>query len=357
MSSTLIRISAPGRVCLFGEHQDYLGLPVIAAAISLRVTIEGTPRSDKTMFVRLPDIGSQESFLLNEELQYTQERDYFKSGVRVLRRHGFQFSKGYDCVVEGEIPINAGTSSSSALVVAWIHFLAQIADNRAELPPQDIALYAHEAEVLEFSEPGGMMDHYSISTGGVVFLEFFPAVSVARLDAPPGSFVLGNSHQPKETKTILARVKHGVLDTVRTIQEQHPEFSMQTARAEEISRFKSVLSSHQIELLRATITNRDITREARSLLQSQPVNKRGVGELLSQHQAILRDVLQISTPKIDTMIEAALEAGAYGAKINGSGGGGCMFAYAPERTELVADAIERIGEATIMSIDRGTQRE
>ncbi len=37
--------SAPGRVCLFGEHQDYLDLPVIPCAISRRMTISGH-RSD-----------------------------------------------------------------------------------------------------------------------------------------------------------------------------------------------------------------------------------------------------------------------------------------------------------------------
>jgi galactokinase len=40
-------ISTPGRICLFGEHQDYLGLPVIAMAISLRATIRGDKRTDK----------------------------------------------------------------------------------------------------------------------------------------------------------------------------------------------------------------------------------------------------------------------------------------------------------------------
>jgi galactokinase len=34
-----IKVSAPGRICLFGEHQDYLGLPVITAAIDLRLEL------------------------------------------------------------------------------------------------------------------------------------------------------------------------------------------------------------------------------------------------------------------------------------------------------------------------------
>jgi len=40
MKPAMIRVSSPGRVCLFGEHQDYLGLDVIAAAINLRILLK-----------------------------------------------------------------------------------------------------------------------------------------------------------------------------------------------------------------------------------------------------------------------------------------------------------------------------
>ena len=52
----------------------------------------------------------------------------------------------------------------------------------------------------------------------------------------------------------------------------------------------------------------------------------------------------------------ALKAGALGAKINGSGGGGCMFAYAPDNPEAVVDAIEREGgKAYVIYPDKGTE--
>ena len=40
-----LRVSSPGRMCLLGEHQDYFGLAIIAAAIDLRITFAGTDRS------------------------------------------------------------------------------------------------------------------------------------------------------------------------------------------------------------------------------------------------------------------------------------------------------------------------
>jgi galactokinase len=88
------------------------------------------------------------------------------------------------------------------------------------------------------------------------------------------------------------------------------------------------------------------------------VDDRHLGTLLNQHQRNLREAKQVSTPKIDAMIEAALGAGALGAKINGSGGGGCMFAYAPQEPEAVAAAIEgQGGKAYVIAIDEGTRIE
>ena len=72
----------------------------------------------------------------------------------------------------------------------------------------------------------------------------------------------------------------------------------------------------------------------------------------------MRDNKRISTAKIDRMIQASLDAGALGAKINGSGGGGCMFAYAPKDPEKVVEAIEKQGgKAYIIRVDEGTKTE
>ena len=85
-------------------------------------------------------------------------------------------------------------------------------------------------------------------------------------------------------------------------------------------------------------------------------NDKLIGQLLSDHHHVLRDVLQVSTPKIEKMMDEALYAGALGGKINGSGGGGCMFAYAPENPEQVAEAIESAGGKTfIINSAEGTR--
>ncbi|RPH38267.1 GHMP kinase [bacterium] len=358
MPQSCLRVSTPGRVCLFGEHQDYLKLSVVPCAISLRITMEGSARPGHQAHIDLPDTNSKEAFTLCEPLPYRAKRDYFRSSVNVLLRRGFTFSRGCECTVRGKIPINSGTSSSSALIVTWIQFLAQISDQPRLLPPLEVATLAHEAEVLEFGEPGGMMDHFSTSCGGVLAIDFHPALHVQEIPVELGTLVLGDSMEPKDTTAILSRVKGGVLRAAKMLESRYPGFSLQTAGPEDIEKSDGALTTAERELLLGTIRNRDITREARELMGRKVTDHRRLGALLTAHQAVLCDVLKISTPKIDRMIEAAMKAGAYGAKINGSGGGGCMFAYAPEHPESVAEAIERAGgNVTIVRADTGTRTE
>jgi len=353
-----VRVSTPGRICLFGEHQDYLQLPVIPCAISLRIFVEGQHNPDPTVILDLPDIDSEDSFPLQDAAEYRDERDYFRSAINVMRREGFTFSQGVRCTVHGDIPINSGTSSSSALVVTWVNFLARMSDQHRDLDAMLCARLAHAAEVVEFHEPGGMMDHYSTACGGVISLEFFPEMKIERMPATLGRFVLGDSRQPKDTKGILARVKNQVLAATGILREKVPQFSLHTVRSEELDQFRHLLTPQQLTLLEGTVRNRDITAQAKQELRKNPVDHRKIGALLTEHQSILRDVLKISTPKIDTMLAAAMAAGAYGGKINGSGGGGCMFAYAPENAEVVAQAIEEAeGRAYIVSSDQGTRAE
>jgi len=351
-------VSAPGRICLFGEHQDYLQLPVITSAIDLRIQIAGVPRVDKIVHFSLPDIGLEEEFEIQFPIPYSQERDYFKSVVNVLIREGISFPNGFECVVRGKIPINSGTSSSSALVVAWVKFLLEAVGHPRKDDRLYIAQLAHRAEVLEFHEPGGMMDHYATSLGGVLFLDFHSPQPAQKISVKLEKFVLGDSREPKNTKDILARVKNGILSILKEFPNEIPYENLLEISIEDVAGLQSKLSAEQFNLLRGFLENQRITFKALNLLKQPALDHREFGNLLNQHQAILRDVLKISTPKIDRMLEASLKAGALGGKINGSGGGGCMFAYAPENPEAVAEAISEAGGVPyIVGVDEGVRVE
>jgi len=349
-------VSSPGRICLFGEHQDYLGLPVIAGSISLRVTIEGQPREDMTVTVDLPDIGGEETFSMEGDLTYTKEADYFKSGINTMRKDGFTFSSGCDCVVKGNIPVQAGTSSSSAMVVSWINFLSAMSDQVEELEPSALADLAYRAEVQEFDEAGGMMDHYTSAVGGVVYIASEPEMVVEKLSCRLGSFVLGDSLEKKDTQAVLSRSKERVIDLVFKIQSKNRDFSLHATTSHEVAEIEN-LSEEEMTLLTETLLNRDITSEGLDLL-NEDIDEIRLGDLLNRQHAILRDTLGVSTDKVETMLEAAMGAGAHGGKINGSGGGGCMFAYAPDSAEEVASAIEEAGgKAYIVHVDKGSTKD
>ncbi|MDZ7315495.1 MAG: GHMP kinase [candidate division KSB1 bacterium] len=348
-----VTVSAPGRICLFGEHQDYLGLAVITAAIDLRIRIRGRSTSDRKIRLHLPDLNEYACFDLIYPFHYTEERDYFKSTLNILQREGAELPFGVEALVRGRIPINSGTSSSSALVVAWTAFLlAMMRDPRAG-DPLTIARLAHRAEVVEFREPGGQMDHFASAFGGLLFIDFGSETPPQRLPAKLGAFVLGDSREPKDTKGILARVKGGVMDALRILGKSAGQVTL-----EDVERNAARLSTEQQQLLRAQIVDRELTLEAYRLLSTPEVDHRRFGEMLTAHHEQLRDGLRISTPKIDRMLDAARKAGAYGGKINGSGGGGCMFAYAPENTPKVAEAVaEQGGRAYIVRIAEGVRIE
>ena len=347
-----MEITTPGRICLFGEHSDYLGLPIIAMAISLRAKISGQKRTDNQVIIYQPDINETETFSL-KDLRYTKPRDYFKSCIKTCQNEGLVFSSGFECEVSSEIPIRAGASSSSAINVSWIHFLSKMADNPIEWTQEKIGEVTYQAESTEFNEPGGMMDQYTTAMGHIIHLESEPHISIQSLNPELGSFVLGDSEQPKDTMGILKRLNDSRVEILNTLRAKNPTINIHTMNNDTNL---SDLNKEQRKMYKGTVQNRNLLRKALVELKKNKPNYQLIGTLLTELHVVLRDIFYISTPKIESMLEAALSAGALGGKITGSGGGGCMFAYAPAHPEKVAEAIEQAGgKAYIVHSDNGTR--
>jgi galactokinase len=309
--------------------------------------------------INFPDLQDSPRDLIHADrlAEYRHKRDYVRSATNVLRREGLHIKQGYDCTIHGTIPINAGTSSSSALVVAWTAFL--LATQNGDLPHEreDIARFAHKAEVVEFEEAGGMMDHYASAVGGLLHIDCREPITVTRLPAHLDGFVLGDSGIPKNTVGTLRASRDDTRAGLSILKSHIPDFSLQSTSLEQAEEYFPLMPENVRRRVRANFINRDICREARELL-SQPVveDTARLGRLLYEHQAQLRDGIGVSHPKLDEMLDAAMEAGALGGKLNGSGCGGCMFAYAPGRQQEVKEALERVGNrAFIISMSDGVQ--
>lgn len=347
----IIETIAPGRICLFGEHQDFLGLWVIASAINLHIHIKGKKIKEKKLIIHLPDVGEEEVINLEEEIRYSKPRDYLKAGVKVLLDKGYKIDFGIECTVRGELPINAGVSSSSALVVCWIKFL--LTHLEVEIPPDELARIAHRAEVLEFKEPGGMMDHFTSSIGDTIFVDCVPPFSFKSFPVNLEGFVLGDTLERKETLEVLRRSHEEAEEGVKKLGDIYPPFNLRKTSLKEAEPYLKQLPPHLADKVYVNIVNRDICLEAKDMLERGIIDEAKIGELLTQHHKMLR-ILGVSTPKLDALCQSSLEAGALGAKLVGSGGGGCMIAYAPGREERVARAIEEAdGKPYIVRIERG----
>lgn len=202
------------------------------------------------------------------------------------------------------------------------------------------------------------MDHYSSSLGGVLSIHFDQKLKVKKLKNYLKEFVLADSLQKKDTTGLLGYIKSHVLQGVSTVKKKIRGFNLKSPLTEEVQREIEKLPAEEKRLLYGTLLTRDLTKEGEALFESDEFDHNRFGEFLSSQHSVLRDYLQISTPKIEEMIDSALQAGALGAKINGSGGGGCIFAYAPEKAGPTAQALKQLGAKTyIIRVDEGARIE
>lgn len=350
LSDTTFSAIAPGRVCIFGEHSDYLGLNVIPAAISMYIEISCSPRDDHLMDIRYTDVGIKDTFKIDREIEYAHERNYVRSAFNVLRRHGIVPVSGWSMHVRGNIPIAGGLSSSSALAVASVLAYSRMAGE--PLNPRAIAELAFQAEVKEFGESGGMMDHYASACGGVIHLTTKAKIEVTRIPASISGLVIGDSGEMKEdTVGDLAEIRNLAERGYSKLARYIENFDQTKAPLEKVQPFLNRLSSREQRVVETTLKNRDLTQRAYDTLKTGNYEPEDLGSMIDQHHVYLRDGLNRSTEKIEEMIRAAKGAGALGCKINGSGGGGTMLAYCPGREDAVSLAIQRAGgtpyEATI----------
>lgn len=348
-------VCAPGRVFLFGEHSDYLGLEVISAALDKRIHFDVTRRKDSQIIVNYLDLHKRDNFSLNEEINYNHQRDYLRSAFNVLARKKVIPKTGAEIIVSGNIPIAAGLSSSSALAVASVMTITALAEK--SLSKREIAECAFEAEVLEFGESGGMMDHLASIFGGIIHVDFGEQIKITPLPSYLSGFVIGDSlEKKKDTVGDLRMIRNNVEQGYNLLKDKITDFSHRKTSIMEVMKHSNDLPDICKQMTETTIRNRDLTRKALKILSNGNPSPEVIGKLLDEHHELMRDGLMRSTEKIEKMIRVAKDAGALGCKINGSGGGGTMLAYAPGKEKEIAKALEKAGgEPYIIKISEGAK--
>ncbi len=326
----MIRVKAPARICLFGDHQDYLNLPVIAASIDRYISIEAQPNQQRVLNFNLSDLKINRQIALIPS--QVEKGDYLCSTLAVLHANHITLSSGYDIKIHSEIPVNSGVSSSSALIVAFIRFILQVTETKAS--NLQIANWAHQAEVEFFNEPGGIMDHYSSALGGLRLIEPETRHTEAFVN-PHNDLLLAHSGLPKSTLGVLGKAKQYALEAVAVVKQYEPQFSLKLAETEDVQRIGSKLSKQLFPYFEAAIENHLITKEAISLYRKGAKNDTGsqqLEQLIERHQYYLDTAIKNTPELMRIQMNEAKNAGAKAVKVMGSGGGGCFIILAPKES-------------------------
>ncbi|MCB1170554.1 MAG: hypothetical protein KDK25_09485, partial [Leptospiraceae bacterium] len=315
-----VTTSAPGRICLFGEHQDYLGLPVIAMAVNLRFFIEYQPTSGSSYRIRTPDLAEKER-TLDIQTSRPPGEDFCWGIARVLLDEGFKLPAGGDFTFHSNIPVRAGCSSSSAMSAAWLRMLIEIGEHPEKekylQDPVRCARLVYMGEKEMFQGAGGMMDQYTCYIGGLLHVYPSPEAAspygVEELQNRPSNILLVDSGDPKDTQGVLARAGDTARKYVRDASESIPGFSLSETSLTYYDVFSGGLKDDRARLhVRNQIRNRDLCRDALRLFRMGPLASVVLGNLFREEHEILAGTVGISTLKIDAHLGGLRSAGSPG---------------------------------------------
>jgi len=354
----MLSIVTPARVCLFGDHQDYLGLPIIAAAIDKYMRLEAIPILENHFEIHLPDIQKVITIGFSEHLNYDpQQFNFYLAGMRVAERYGLHFEKGYKVTITSDIPINAGVSSSSALTVSWMHFLWKAFGDNKELSKLHLAQLAYEAEVVEHQSPGGKMDQFTISLGDLLYLETGERLSFKTFNEKLQTLVLAESGIAKETIGTLKNTRTLAQEAIAQVSREYPAFALEECTVPDAHLWAKSLPDPLKPYFIAAVENHHITQSALKIFEGDSWDAEQIGKLMTAHHQILSKLLGVSHPTIDIFLDNGIAAGAFGGKIVGSGGGGCAVLICPYGAkQKVIDALLKSGakDAYEIKISKGS---
>ena len=278
--------SAPGKVILFGEHFVVYGVKAILCSINKRVTVTAEKTTDKKIFIN-SEIGN---LILEPNKSISEINSPLKPFYYLANKVIKNQDTGIQIKIDSEIPLGVGLGSSSACCVAGA---AAIFKLFGDISKEEILELAIEAERTIFENTSGA-DCTVCVYGGI--MEYDKKQGFKKIeDEPNFQLVIANSNIEHSTESMVSEVK------AFTIKNKE-EFSK--------------LLDQELELVEDVL----------KLLKENNTIK--LGEKINQNQKYL-ETIGISNNQLRKMIEIGQKT-SFGAKITGSGGGGCIFAITDE---------------------------
>lgn len=338
-----------------GDHIDYNGLSVLPMALQRHVSVLYRERDDAGVRIAATTEGyADREFKLSRKIKPYKAGDwgnYAKAAVQGLVKR-FDFDRGFDAVVRSDIPVAAGLSSSSALVVAFALAVLH-ANDHEEVERLELAELLAEAEHYVGTRGGGMDQAICLAARrqSASRIDFNPLRLTAHPIAPEWSFIIAFSliqaqksgaarktynARTRECQRALKKVTEalGVSEKV----DSYPAL-MRRRRVRDLLRAaESALDELPMRRFRHVVTEAERVRKAEEAMAAYDL--RGFGRLMKASHASLRDDFEVSTPELDELVELATRAGAAGARLTGAGLGGCVVALCPQ--ERVDKVLKRL---------------
>ncbi|MCX9013822.1 MAG: mevalonate kinase [Candidatus Methanoperedens sp.] len=284
--------SAPGKIYLFGEHAVVYGESALACAVDMRTHVTAKKSGSIKITSKIGTTG----------LDF-RKHAYVSSAIKKLD------VKDVAVKITSDIPIGSGLGSSAAVTVATLSAINE--EYSLGYVKEDIARMGHEIE-LDVQGAASPTDTFVSTMGGIVEIP-----SRKRLEPMDCGVVIGNTNKGATSKKTARLVKQ-----VAVLREEYPEV---------------------INPIIKTIGS--FTQKGMSLVSEKDYTS--LGKLMNINHGLL-DALGVGTTELSALVYAARDAGAFGAKITGAGGGGCMVALT-DSPGKVASAISKAGGQAIIT--------
>ena len=320
---------APGRVNLIGEHTDYNDGFVLPIALNYQTIVAASRRDDDKVEVYSLGYDESKSFEWNDApRRQTGEWINYVEGVgRVLRDQGYKIG-GANLLIDSNVPLGAGLSSSAAIEISVGLALTSISETKIEKLP--LALAGQRAEHEYVGTKSGIMDQFVAAFGRA---EHALLIDCRALEAEEILLKLDDT----ELIVCNSGVKHALASSeynirraeceegVKLLQKYLPEIkALRDVGSADFERFGSFLPDVVRRRCRHVVTEDERTVEAAKAFGKSDVEL--AGKLMSESHASMRDDFEISCAELDTLVSLAENFdGVCGARMTGGGFGGCTI--------------------------------
>lgn len=317
---------APGRVNLIGEHTDYNDGFVFPMAIGFYTTAVVSPTHDRKLYIRSENMDELIAIdLENNETKRGHWSDYVAGMANVLEQDGFKLP-GASLLIESNVPVGAGLSSSAALEMST--GLALLSTIGGELSNDKLALLGQKAENQFVGMNCGIMDQF-ISVNGkdghALFLDCRSLdFELVPLKSDNSRIVICNTMVKHELGSSEYNKRRAECEKgVEIMSVDYPGIkALRDVSVEQFEAVQGKLPDVVRQRCRHVISEDDRTQKSIAALNVNDLAQ--FGQLMNGSHDSLRDDYEVSCDELDLMVDIArAQDGCLGARMTGGGFGGC----------------------------------